>query len=101
MEEEKLVRPKTRSSLLGMRRDKGSKEVPCNCLGYRREWKCDILGRYSDGSGAYYGSFDGNGDKQPNIVCESWGEVHRPESGPGPGCQRGAGYPRCRDWLGA
>ena len=101
MEEEKLVRPKTRSSLLGMRHDKGSEEVPCNCLGYGWKRKCGIPGRYSDGSGAYYGSFDGNGDKRPNIVCESQGEVHCPESGPGLGCQRGVGYLRCGDWLGA
>ena len=44
--------------------------------------------------------FNGNGDRQPNIVCENPGGVHHPGLRLNPGSLRGVGCQRHRDWLG-
>ena len=77
-----------------------SREVPCNCLKYGRERRCGTLGRCNNGNRACYGSFGGNGDRQPNIICESLGGVRCPGLWLDLGSQRGEDCQRYGEWKG-
>ena len=64
-------------------------------------WRCDTPGKCSDGNGACYSSFNGNGGRRPNIVCENLGEVHRPGLWLDPESLRSVGHQRHGDLWGA
>ena len=62
--------------------------------------RCGIQGKCSVGNRAYYGSFNGNGDRQPNIICENQGGVHHPGLQLDPGSLRVVGHLRHGGWQG-